>query len=1078
VRLDLLGPSRLVDETGSDIDVPSARQRVLLAALVLSPNQIVSVDELVELVWDGRPPTGAVRTLRVYVARLRAVLGDANANRVVTREPGYLWRTDPGEVDVREFETLCGRGAESLRAGDWAEAADRLAQALRLWRGVPLVDVPSQMLRDRTLPRLERLRADALEGRIEADLHLGRHREVVAELRQLIEAEPVRESLYALLMLALYRSGRPSDALTVFHDARRVLADELGVDPSPELRDLHERILVTDPGLAVAPPPNDAGSRPFLSMRGDLPDFVGRQDELRRLTALIEDSPTGTVAALAVNGMAGVGKTAFCVHAAHHLAARFPDGQIFLELHGHTPGQPPVPVSDALGSLLAAAGVDPTRIPPSVDDRARLWRTRSAELALLLLLDDAASAEQVRPLLPGTSRSLVLISSRHDLAGLDGVRPLTLDVLPTADGMLMVRRISGRDLDEHALADIVTTRCGRLPLAIALVAARLRGHPAWTGEYLLDLLADSDDDLEPLRAGDRSVRAAFQMSLDHLPSSRQHLFGLLGVVPGSAFDAHAIAALADTTVASARADLDACHEDHLLQETAPGRYRLHDLLRAYARSLAADLPPEVRRDALRRLRDYYLYAARTAATLLPPRRTASRAPRPATPVPTPSLLTRAAAQRWFETELSTLVACVEQAAVDEPPWVADITDALHAFLCLAGDRQLAQHIYRTALDATVATGNRADEAIAHHDLCMMFWLAGDDVSAADHAQRSHELCRASGDLLGQANALTSLGLCRRFQGDAAAGAQILSHSLALHDRMDDRLGRGHTLTLLGSVQRVLGRYTESAHNLRRGLALFDQLDEDFGRATVRCEMGAVQHGVGDYRAAIDSFTTAFDLFTRLGSRVGRGFSLSELGQLYSVIGDHATAIAMLHEAYQLWTDSGDMLGRANTLAYLGIAHSALGKYGEAKDALRQANDQYTAMNSRHGQANVCASLGAVQRREGDFAAATETMTRSHALYVEVGARFGEAESLIGLGELALDHPPAGDPAEYFDRALTIVREVGAVPLEGAALRGKALVLIQRGDPTAARALLVDARVIYERIHAPEVAAINRVLADL
>jgi tetratricopeptide (TPR) repeat protein len=642
--------------------------------------------------------------------------------------------------------------------------------------------------------------------------------------------------------------------------------------------------------------------------------------------------------------------------------------------------------------------------------------------------------------------------------------------------MLMVRRISGRDLDEHALADIVTARCGRLPLAIALVAARLRGHPAWTGEYLLDLLADGDDDLEPLRAGDRSVRAAFQMSLDHLPVSRQLLFGLLGVVPGPTFDAYAVAALADTTVAAARSDLDACHEDHLLQETTPGRYRLHDLLRAYARSLAAELPADLTRDALRRLRDYYLHAARTAAALLPPRRTTSRARRPVTPLPTPIGPTVAAAQYWFDTELPMLVACLEQAAAEgASAWVADIADPLQPFLCLAGDRRLAAHIHRTALATAVAAGDRADEAMTGHDLGMILWLSGDHAAAADHAGRSHELCRAAGDVIGQANALTLLAQCRRFQGDLDAAADIVSQSVALHDGCDDPLGRARALTALGSIQRALGRYPEAEDSLRRGLELSDQLDDDFGRATTLCEIGTVQNDLGDCRGAIDSFTTMLELLTRLGARTGQATALSELGQLYSVVGDHTRAVTTLRRTCQICTDSGDVFGTANSLAYLGIAHSALGEYAAAKDVLRQADDLYTTMNFRHGQANVFVSLGVVQRREGDFATANDTLIRGRELYAEVDAHLGEAESLIELGQLALDYPPAGDPAEHFDQALTIARDVGSPSRQAAALRGKASVLLRRGDSAAARPFLLDARAIYQRSNAPEVADIDKIL---
>ena len=415
-------------------------------------------------------------------------------------------------------------------------------------------------------------------------------------------------------------------------------------------------VTVHSPPMATARPVPAA----MFSMRGDIPNFVGRHDELR----ILLDTASGPVRGIAVHtvdGMPGVGKTTFSVHAAHHLADRFPDGQIFLELYGHSPTQAPRDPADALASLLVATGMDRSTLPQEVDDRARLWRDRIAGKKVLLVLDDAASHDQLRPLLPGTPDCFVVITSRHRLPALDGVHALPLDVLPPDQATRLLLTLADRDptaanptaSDPDTVVRVIEL-CGYLPLAIALAAGRLRSHPTWSMAYLADLLAKAPDRLEHLAVGDRSVRAAFTVSYQHLTAERQRIFTMLGVHPGPSIDAYALAALAACSLTQAHQHLEALHTDHLIQETAPGRYQLHDLLRVYAGSLAATADQADIGQAMRRVLDYYLYTATTAAAHIPNRPSPTLAMTLHLPAHHPGLDTPQRARAWLDTELATL----------------------------------------------------------------------------------------------------------------------------------------------------------------------------------------------------------------------------------------------------------------------------------------------------------------------------------------------------------------------------------------------------------------------------------------
>jgi DNA-binding SARP family transcriptional activator len=402
----------VADAAEAPILVPAARQRVLLAALLQRANQPVPVEELAELVWDGAPPEGAVATTQAYVMRLRRVLGDLAGRRILTRDSGYVVELDQHELDAACFEALSQDAGAARRDGDWSTASARAGQALALWRGTPLVDVASQALRDLWLPQLDQLHLQVLEGSIEAGLHLDRHEELIPQLRTLTGRHPLRERFHAQLMLALARSGRQAEALEAYQEARRGLVDELGIEPGPELRELHQRALAGDPDLlagrtpwsVTAPGDGPAGGVP-RRLPADTRVFTGRQAELTRLLELAEAADgrrgLGTVVISAIDGMAGIGKTALAVRAAHRLATRFADGQLFIDLHGYTQGYPPRTANQALETFLRTLGVPPQQIPEDVEERAALYRERLAGTRVLIVLDNAADEAQVRPLIPG-----------------------------------------------------------------------------------------------------------------------------------------------------------------------------------------------------------------------------------------------------------------------------------------------------------------------------------------------------------------------------------------------------------------------------------------------------------------------------------------------------------------------------------------------------------------------------------------------------------------------------------------------------------------------------------------------------
>ncbi|MFE2728814.1 BTAD domain-containing putative transcriptional regulator [Kitasatospora sp. NPDC059327] len=610
MQFRMLGPLS-VQVDGRECAVSAPRQRVVLALLLINANHVVSVDRIAAAVWDGGPPPSASATVRTYVMRLRQVLGAAAGRRIRTRAPGYLIELAEDETDLGRFTAHRGRAAAHVRAGELERASVEYAAALALWRGDPLVDLPSRGLRDVEGRYLQELRLQTLESRLDADLALRRHNEILPELWREVQESPLREALVSRLMLALFRAGRQSEALNQFQLTRAALIDQLGAEPGSELREMQRRILAADDLLggeggssAADGPPPWIGRRPRpaqLPARTDV--LVGREPEhadlVRRLTA--DALPCGTATVTVVTGAGGVGKSALALHVAHAVRERFADGQLYADLSGW---DRPVEPIEVLGRFLVDLGVPEAEVPATEEQAALLYRSITADRRVLVVLEDARSAAQVRPLVPGCPDSRTLVTSRDRLADLDGARIVTLAALDEAASLDLLGSIVGRrppEADPRA-ARAVVRYCSGLPLAVRILGARYLGRPHWDLDTLARRLAGAPRLLDELRIGDLGVRAGLEVGYRALREGAQlppelpdpaAALRLLGAVGAEDVDATALAALLDCAPSAAEAVLEALADAHLVRARDGGRYHLDHLLRAYARERAlAEDPPE------------------------------------------------------------------------------------------------------------------------------------------------------------------------------------------------------------------------------------------------------------------------------------------------------------------------------------------------------------------------------------------------------------------------------------------------------------------------------------------------------
>jgi DNA-binding SARP family transcriptional activator/tetratricopeptide (TPR) repeat protein len=921
VEFEVLGPLRV---NGGDIALP-AKQRILLAVLLLHANRVVPVDALIDAMWDDAPPSTARTTLQGYVKQLRQNADIRVGGRVVTRSPGYQITVAADELDLDRFTGLCDRARSAAADGDWAGAAGLFGDALALWRGDPLADIPSAKVHRTEVPRLAELRMQAAEFRVDADLRLGRHGALVAELRQLTGAQPLREGLHGQLMVALYRCGRQADALEVFRGIDERLRGELGISPGPGLQQLHQRILAADASLAAPPVPPAAGPRPAglpvvpAQLPPDTADFTGRDEQVKLLCGLLGSPPDrerpGAVAISAVAGMGGIGKTALAVHVAHRLRSRFPDGQLYGNLQGATS---PLRPAQVLTRFLRDLGEPDAAIPVRQEERAARYRSLLADRKVLVVLDDVRDAAQVRPLLPGSSGCAVIVTTRGVLPGLAGATQLNLDAMGMAEARSLFTTIVGasRAAGEPEATTAVLASCAGLPLAVRIAGTRLATRPGWSIARMAAWLADERRRLAELATGDLAVRASFAVSYEALRTGLAdgprgadpaRVFRLLGLPSGmTVLSLPAIAALAGQPAPLVTAALEALTDAHLLESPAPDRYRLHDLLRSYAAELADTDSTEEREAAVGRIMRWYGGQAVALNRVLAP---ATRFPVVVSGHATPSPITTdpAEALEWYEAELANLGDAASQAADRGLPVVAaQIAVAMWTFFQRTSHAEACVAVS----EAGVRGARLGDDAALSSALIVLGWayIQAKRMADADRCLiEALEIQRRTGDRIGESRALNCLGISLINQARLEEAIDCQRRSLDILTDIGEQRSIDAAIVLnnLGESLRCLNRYEEALVPLNQSLAIRLEIGDPsgFGTALTETTIGQTYLGLGRYEDAVGHCRRAL-----AGQRGIARDSIPEVEAL-CCLGDALAALGRAEEARDAWRCALPILDR-------------------------------------------------------------------------------------------------------------------------------------------------------------------------
>ena len=898
----LLGPLQVRHEDQA-LAISAVRLRILLAAMLLRPGKPLSSTQLAELVWDGQTSPGSVVTLRSYVMRLRRSLGPAIGARIVTAGDGYLINAAADEVDVTRFESLCAAGGAAVRVRAWSRACDLLTQAESLWRGDPLADVPCQALKLTEVPRLEELRLQAAQWRIEADLALTNHDKVIPELRALVAEHPLREPFHLQLMQALASCGRQADALAAYRDARAILISELGIEPGPDLQNMQQRILDGErarPGTAPRP------MRIPRQLPPPVPHFVGRSAELGALTALLTDrTASGTTKIAAIVGTAGVGKTALAVHWAHQLAEHFPDGQLFLNLNGHGPAGTQVTPADAASRLLETMQVSLARMPSSLDGRIGLYRTLVSERRILIVLDNARDADHVRPLLPSGPGCLVLATSRSPMTGLialDGASAINLKVFTDAEArQMVVRRLGTKQTAANSAAiDQLIGACARLPLALAVATALIATRP---GQSLAGAAADlsgAEDRLNALQTGEAAsdLRSVFRWSYEALTGPAARMFRLLAEHPGPDISAAAAASLAGVPAPRSRQALAELTNSQLVDEPAAGRFAFHDLLRLYAaEQLQAIESPADRRAAGQRVLDHYLHTARGAAIAISPTRKPLDVG-PAAPDVTPEPIAgEDDATAWLQSEHRVMMRAIGYAAgagFDAYGWQLSWT--LTDFLYRSGHWLDWADSQRTALAAATRLGDVAAQAQAHRYIGRACFQLGEFDDALDHLGRSLELHRQLGDASGEAGVSGDLARLHEQRGEVRDALGSAEAALDLYRALGHRAGEAMALNNIGWYQALEGNLTVGLSYCTEAVQLCAELGYKMAEGHTWDSLGYIHQRIGQPEQALACYRTAVDILHQLGDLHDESRALTHLGDALQETGD-------LTAARRAWQDA-------------------------------------------------------------------------------------------------------------------------------------------------------------------------------
>ncbi|QRV29447.1 tetratricopeptide repeat protein [Streptomyces californicus] len=934
LRFTVLGPVRV--RRGSEL-LPSGspQQRALLAALLLREGRTATANELIDAFWGEDPPSQALATIRTYASRLRKTLGQ---DALVSESGGYAIRVGRGALDLTLAQDLAAEAEKARVAGDRCQARTLINKVLGLWDGEALASVPGPYA-DNQRTRLEEWRLQLTETRLDLDLEVGCHAEAVSELTALTAAHPLRERLRELLMVALYRSGRQAEALAVYADTRRLLAEELGVDPRPELGRLQQRILRADEELARPadePAPAPAPLRP-AQLPATVPDFTGRSAFVTELGGRLATAEGSVMAVSAVAGIGGVGKTTLAVHVAHQARPHFPDGQLYVDLQGA--GARAAEPETVLGSFLRALGTADSAIPDTLDERAALYRSTLDGRRVLVLLDNAHDAAQIRPLLPGTPGCAALVTSRVRMVDLAGAHLVDLDVMSPEEALQLFTRIVGAErvgAERDAALDVVAA-CGFLPLAIRIAASRLAARRTWTVSVLAAKLADERRRLDELQAGDLAVKATFELGYGQLEPAQARAFRLLGLADGPDISLAAAAALLDRDPHAAEDLLEALVDTSLVESAAPGRYRYHDLVRLYARACAErDEEAAARESALSRLLDFYLATAVGVYALeRPGDRTVQHLEAPR--YQGLSFTDHGRALDWLYSEAGCLLACVRQNP--GPDSIRRAVDLLLAAKDLAESGANARQFETAATvlrDAAVAVGDPHAEARARTTLAQVHSMAGRFDQAEDEARRAMLLAPSIEDVWTHCNAPNELGIIAGYRNRQTEAEELLGQACAAFRADGNQAGEASALCNLSRVRLAMGRTDSAVRLAEEGVALYNRMGLTLRLANGRYALGLALARANRPEEAEGRLTEALAVFRESRQRLWEGMTLFRLAEVQLTAERPAQAAPLAEQALTVLLRIGGEWRRANVLTVLGRALHGIGQADRAQVCWQEA----------------------------------------------------------------------------------------------------------------------------------------------